>query len=27
VNLRFDVASVYAPRGEEPRVEVIEAAF
>ena len=27
VNLRFDVASVYAPRGERPRIEVIEAAF
>ncbi|MEX0663862.1 MAG: YraN family protein [Acidimicrobiia bacterium] len=27
VDLRFDVASVYAPRGEAPRVEVIEAAF
>jgi putative endonuclease len=27
VDLRFDVASVYAPRGEESRVEVIEAAF
>jgi putative endonuclease len=27
VDLRFDVASVYAPRGDAPRVEVIAAAF
>jgi len=27
INLRFDVASVYAPRGEQPTIEVIEAAF
>jgi len=26
-DLRFDVASVYAPRGTEPTIEVIEAAF
>jgi putative endonuclease len=27
MDLRFDVASVYAPRDQPPKIEVIEAAF